>query len=561
MKNIIVFLALFLVNIPSSFALNPADYLNPIPKEFKSWCYEFYTKIPRSSFEKYKTYTLKTNKPNIVITQFGFILPYKSFWTEKKYYNYLTDLTDNTESLVDDNRNTTIHYDVENKSNIILIELEQELQAGSFKFHFDYLSKLFFTSYWISSDWINYSTVSKSDLSDFSFKYLKIDFWHKNDENIRELISISELNFEILNNTYLIKPFYNDDIEIYSKNNCNNNVSTKAKQYDDFPISNDTPLLEVMLEKNPKYNVYLKSDIDNDWVEDMIDNCKTRYNPNQLDTNSNWIWDTCDDDDKDWLIWYYDNCPYINNRDQTDVNRNWVWDICEFDKDKDWIFDSLDICINIANPDQEDQDKDGIWNECDNCKYYNPSQRDVDENWIWDICDTKRKELSKNDNDLDWIHNNKDNCKDIANPDQIDNDLDWIWNSCDNCQNIQNKYQLDLNKNWTWDMCEDSDWDSIIWYKDNCINSKNKDQLDSDNNWVWNVCEDTDYDKILFINDNCPYDYNPEQKDIDKDSIWDICDEKDDRFIESNKWFFIWLLIFITFIFSYGIYAMIRKLK
>jgi len=85
--------------------------------------------------------------------------------------------------------------------------------------------------------------------------------------------------------------------------------------------------------------------------------------------------------------------------------------------------------------------------------------------------------------------------------------------------------------------------------------------MDDDNNGVWNLCEDKDSDKILFDNDNCPFDYNPEQTDVDNDWIWDKCDEEDNRYIESNSGFFIWLLVAIIIIFWLWIYAMLKKLK
>jgi len=49
--------------------------------------------------------------------------------------------------------------------------------------------------------------------------------------------------------------------------------------------------------------------------------------------------------------------------------------------------------------------------------------------------------------------------------------------------------------------------------------------------------------------------------DIDKDWIWDKCDDTDNRYIESNSNFFIWLLVFIVLIFGWWIFLMIRKLK
>jgi hypothetical protein len=52
-----------------------------------------------------------------------------------------------------------------------------------------------------------------------------------------------------------------------------------------------------------------------------------------------------------------------------------------------------------------------------------------------------------------------------------------------------------------------------------------------------------------------------DQTDIDKDWIWDICDEKDDRYIESNRWFFIGLIITIVIIFLVLIWSMVTKLE
>jgi hypothetical protein len=110
-------------------------------------------------------------------------------------------------------------------------------------------------------------------------------------------------------------------------------------------------------------------------------------------------------------------------------------------------------------------------------------------------------------------------------------------------------------------MCEDRDKDSVEWFKDNCPTVKNSDQKDSDNNWVWDVCEDADNDNIIFAKDNCPNDYNPDQSDVDKDGKWDVCDAKDDRFMESNRIFFIGLLVLISWIFWVGIVSMVKKMN
>lgn len=166
------------------------------------------------------------------------------------------------------------------------------------------------------------------------------------------------------------------------------------------------------------------------------------------------------------------------------------------------------------------------------------------------------------DYDNDWIEDEKDNCPFVFNPEQIDTWATWIWDTCsdkdsdgiiwekDNCPNVYNPDQKDSDKNGVWDACElDSDWDWLPDTIDNCLNVANPNQEDIDSDWVWDAC------------DNCKNKFNLSQEDVDNDWIWDVCDEVDDRYIESNKWFFIWLLIFITIVFGAGIFFIIRKLK
>ena len=571
MKKIISIILSFLF-ISSAVAMNPADFLNKIPDNFTPECYEYYYKIDKwevrnnKTNEKYQTYKINIdNREDLVVSQFWFILPYKYFSNENNIYNYTNNVWwDDIRYLTDYNNDT--FYELDSKTNDeIILSFDKVLEKNNFSFTFNYYSSDLSTEYYISDNNINWDLVKREKLSDFSFKYLKIKFVNKSkvDSKIyRELIKISELNLSKNWATILIKSFYNDNIEIYSKYNCKDkNFSTTAKTYDDFSIDKNTKIIDVKMMKNPKYDVYTKKDLDNDWVEDEIDNCISRYNPDQKDSNWDWIGDMCSDDDNDGIIGYYDNCVNVSNADQKDVNNNWVWDVCEFDKDEDWIFDSIDNCIVKANPEQLDSDKDWIWDACDNCEYYNPSQRDENQNWIGDVCDNKVIQVVENDDDKDGIINNKDNCKDVANENQLDSDKDWIWDACDNCINVDNKDQLDLDENGIWDMCEDSDWDGYLWYLDNCINISNQEQLDDDNDGIWNACEDDDNDGILFVNDNCPYDYNPMQEDVDKDWIWDRCDEQDDRYIESNRSFFIWLLVIIALIFVVWIFSMVKKLK
>ncbi|MBN1211637.1 MAG: immune inhibitor A [candidate division Zixibacteria bacterium] len=71
-----------------------------------------------------------------------------------------------------------------------------------------------------------------------------------------------------------------------------------------------------------------------------------------------------------------DNCPATFNPNQAD-------------SDTDGLGDSCDNCTTTANPLQEDTDEDGVGDSCDNCIYvYNPDQLDGDEDDIGDACES-----------------------------------------------------------------------------------------------------------------------------------------------------------------------------
>lgn len=306
MKKILIFLILFLITFNAYWA-KLSDFLNPIPKDFRPECFEYYKKIEKKDiFWKWQMYEVVVNKDDLFITNFGFILPYK------------------------------------------------KMDSGKIK----------------------------------------------------------------------LRRFYYSYIELYSWYNCKEEFNAKAKEYKSLKYNHKTKTVIATLEKNPKFKVFTKKDFDNDWVEDEIDNCPYRFNPNQEDINGDSSWDVCMDDDGDDLIWYFDNCPNIYNPKQLDRDINWIWDACEsdIDSDNDWIIDIQDNCKDIKNPNQKDDDNDWIWNMCDNCLVYNIAQSDKNNDWVWDACE---------DTDNDWISDWVDNCIDIKNPDQQDENNDWIWNVCE----------------------------------------------------------------------------------------------------------------------------------
>ena len=107
------------------------------------------------------------------------------------------------------------------------------------------------------------------------------------------------------------------------------------------------------------------------------------------------------------------------------------------------------------------------------------------------------------DSDGDAVHNACDNCRFVANADQLDVDHDGAGNACDNCLFVANPTQLDADHDGLGDSC------------DNCPSVPNASQADTDGDRTGDVCDD------------CPLDYNPSQSDVNHNGVGDVCDLND----------------------------------
>lgn len=154
------------------------------------------------------------------------------------------------------------------------------------------------------------------------------------------------------------------------------------------------------------------------------------------------------------------------------------------------------------------------------------------------------------DRDDDGVHNDEDNCPDVANADQLDNDVDGLGNetdglgdACDtdddndgtldmsdNCPINFNEDQANNDLDEHGDECDaDDDNDGVNDGDDNCPFSENASQTDTDDDGSGNACdEDIDGDGVYNVGDNCPEDPNLDQFDYDGDEAGDACDEDDD---------------------------------
>lgn len=405
-KFIFIILSIFIFN---TWFANSEDYkqiLTPIPEEFQNECYEYQYKINKEDIlnenieNNINNYKLKIDRyKDLVITQSWSILPYKILWEKLESITYKGWYWLEIVESNDDNPNTYIELDTLESKEMIL-EMSKTIKKWSSIFNLDYDSKNYELALEISQDWKDFSRVEQENIKDFEFNFLKLTAQCKKLWCVREKIKIYELNLLENKRTIVIKSFFNEDIIMFSDYSCNTkSYNDSFKPYNNFSIDNNTKELNIAFEKNNDFNAQKEIDTDKDWFIDTKDNCPLVYNPEQTDSNANWIWDLCSDDDKDWVIWEKDNCPLIYNPDQIDTDNNWIGDLCEKDSDWDKIYDKIDNCPLVSNSEQIDRDNDWIGDLCDNCKdKYNKEQKDIDNDWIWDLCD---------ENDDRVIENNK----------------------------------------------------------------------------------------------------------------------------------------------------------
>jgi hypothetical protein len=99
-----------------------------------------------------------------------------------------------------------------------------------------------------------------------------------------------------------------------------------------------------------------------------------------------------------------------------------------------------------------DFDGDGVLNPDDNCRQVaNPDQLDTDGNGNGDACN------NASDTDGDEWADDLDTCAAIPNATQANSDIDSLGDACDNCPAWPNPDQIDVDTNGIGDTCECGD--------------------------------------------------------------------------------------------------------
>jgi len=80
--------------------------------------------------------------------------------------------------------------------------------------------------------------------------------------------------------------------------------------------------------------LYAPADVDSDGVVDVLDNCVTNPNPEQVDVDGNGRGDVCDDFDRDGILNVNDNCPDLPNRYQRDEDGDGIGDECDLEESR-----------------------------------------------------------------------------------------------------------------------------------------------------------------------------------------------------------------------------------
>ena len=220
------------------------------------------------------------------------------------------------------------------------------------------------------------------------------------------------------------------------------------------------------------------------------------------------------DSDSDVITDVNDNCPVTSNAGQENFDGDAQGDACDADDDNDGMSDTYETNnglnpLNAADATQ-DPDLDGVDNVTEALNGTDPNVQD---------------DVYFPDTDGDTVTDNKDNCINTHNTDQLDTNSDGEGNDCDaddDGDGMSDEFEVLYGLNPIVDDASgDVDGDGYTNLEEfNLQTNPNVDNPDT---------IDTDGDTVMDINDNCVNDSNLNQSDIDLDTVGDACDSDIDN--------------------------------
>jgi uncharacterized repeat protein (TIGR01451 family)/MYXO-CTERM domain-containing protein len=225
-------------------------------------------------------------------------------------------------------------------------------------------------------------------------------------------------------------------------------------------------------------------------------------------------------------------------------------DFQDLDSDADWLTDAEEAGDADPETGLVDTDTDGDADVYD-VDSDGDGVADVEEAGDQDLAtpgadsdDDGTPDFREQDSDDDGLLDGVDNCRAVANDDQVDDDGDAVGDACDAlidadgdlvddgvdlCPGLYDPAQGDGDDDGDGDACDDDDdGDDIADAVDNCPGLANPDQADGDGDGRGDGCDafeqDTDNDTVTDAIDVCPLTPDPDQLDTDRDGIGDACD-------------------------------------